>query len=79
MQPTYTYEDSPWIKINLPSGQKTVRSKPVIEYDYTQGASKKVKDINLEFEESVNGIITPLTGIDKNAITSYFEQNAPQN
>jgi len=79
MQPTYTYEDSPWVKINLPSGQKTVRSKPVIEYDYTQGASKKVKDINLEFEESVNGIITPLTGIDKNAITSYFEQNAPQN
>jgi len=77
MQPTYTYEPSPWVKINLPSGQKTIRSKSLIEYDDPKNP-KTVRDINLQFEEQVDGKVVPLTGIDKNAITSYFEQNAPQ-
>lgn len=78
MQPTYTYEPSPWVKINLPSGQKTIRSKSLIEYDDPKNP-KTVRDINLQFEEQVDGKVVPLQGIDKNAITSYFEQNAPQN
>jgi hypothetical protein len=77
MQPTYTYEPSAWVKINLPSGQKTIRSKSLIEYDDPKNP-KTVRDINLQFEEQVDGKVVPLQGIDKNTITSYFEQNAPQ-
>lgn len=77
MQPTYTYQESPWVSMNLPSGTKQIRSKPVIIYDDPKNP-KKVMDINLEFEEVVDGKVIPLQGIDKNIITSYFEQNAPQ-